>query len=226
MSLTLYYHPLSSYCHKVLIALYETGTDFTPRFVDLANEADRAELGARWPLCKIPVVHDAERGLDLPESSIIIEHIDRCSRRDRPLIPADASAALKVRLWDRIFDDYVQSPMQEIVRNAIGKTGADERGPRALLHASYAMIDRQLGSGPWVASPDFSLADCAAVPALFYATTLEPIPDALGNLKAYFERLVERPSVRRTLDEARPYFSDYPFADAIPARFRSPARSS
>ncbi|MBL8363309.1 MAG: glutathione S-transferase family protein [Rubrivivax sp.] len=220
MSLTLYFHPLASYCHKVLIALYEAGTPFTPRIVDLSDAAQRAELASHWPLCKFPVLHDAARGRSVPESTIIIEHLDRHAPGPRPLIPADPDAALDVRLWDRLVDQYVHNPMQEIVLERIRGTGADTAPQRALLDTSYRLIEQQLGTHAWLAGDAFTMADCAAAPALFYATTLQPLPPVLPALGAYFERLMARPSVQRTLNEARPYFRFYPYAEAIPARFR------
>jgi len=218
--LTLYYHPLASYCHKVLVALYERGIEFKPHIVDLGNEDDRKLLGAHWPLCKFPVLHDAERDVSLPESSIIIEYLDRRFPDQPPMIPSDAELALEVRLWDRIFDNYVHTPMQEIVVDRLRQTNADMSGQRALLNSAYRLIDDRLQARDWIADRTFTLADCAGAPALFYANTLEPLPPALSRLCAYFDRLTERPSVRRTLEEAKPYFRLYPYADAIPRRFR------
>ena len=221
MSLTLYYHPLASYCQKVLVAVYESGADVDKRLVDLASEADRAELAAIWPLIKFPVLRDHERQRDLPESSIIIEYLDQQSAGPRRLIPQDADCALDVRLWDRFFDNHVQGPMQAIVNHKLaGAMDVPER-EYAALAAAYGVIDNRLASraGQWIAGDDFSMADCAAAPALFYAATLEDIPAATAHLADYFERLMARPSVARMLDEARPYFSFYPFADRIPARF-------
>lgn len=220
MSLTLYFHPLASYCHKVLIALYEAGTPFTPRIVDLSDAAQRAELAAHWSLCKFPVLHDAARGRSLPESTVIVEYLDRHAPGARPMIPADADAALDVRLWDRLVDQYLHTPMQEIVAERIRGGGADTGPQRAMIETSYRLIDAQLGTHAWLVGDTFTLADCAAAPALFYAATLQPLPPELPTLGAYFERLMARPSVQRTLHEARPYFHFYPYADAIPARFR------
>lgn len=219
MSLTLYYHPLASYCHKVLVALYETGTEFEGRIVDLSNEADKSELQAVWPIGKFPVIRDHARRRDLPESTIIIEYVDRFFRGARPLIPSDWEDALQVRLWDRFFDNYLQGPMQQIVGDRIRGAKGDMSNERATLQTAYRMVNRQVMSKNWVAGVEFSMADCAAVPALFYANTIEPFPDEFGHLKAYFDRLTERPSIQRVLDEARPYFSLYPFADCIPKRF-------
>jgi glutathione S-transferase len=220
MSLTLYYHPLSSYCHKVLIALYENATDFDRRIIDLGDEAQRAELQALWPLGKFPVIHDAARQRVVAESTIIIEYLDRFFPGANPLIPGDWDSALEVRLWDRFFDNHVQGPMHQIVLDRLRSAHGDLTRERAALDTAYGMLERQMASRIWAASADFSLADCAAAPALFYASTLQPFPDDHHHLQAYFERLMTRPSVRRVLDEAKPYFSMFPFAEAIPERFR------
>jgi glutathione S-transferase len=220
MPLTLYYHPLSSFCHKVLTALYENGVEFEKRIVDLTNEADRAELQALWPIGKFPVIHDHAREQDVPESTIIIEYVDQCYPGPHRLVPQEWETALEARLWDRFFDHYVQGPMQRIVADRLFAAHGDLTKERALLTTAYQMLERRMASRIWVASEAFSLADCAAVPALFYASTLVPFPNDYGHLSAYFERLMQRPSVQRVIDEAKPYFQFYPFAEAIPLRFR------
>lgn len=218
MSLTLYYHPLASYCHKVLVALYEHEIAFEARIIDLGAEADRAELGALWPFCKFPLLRDHERQRTVPESSIIIEYLDPFAARP-PLIPQDANDALQVRLWDRIVDSYVHEPMQDIVLDHLRGAKGDTTTLRATIQTAYSLIDTQVATRPWMAGQTFSMADCAAAPALFYAHTLESFPEPLVHLRAYFERLMKRPSVQRVLEEARPYFPMYPFHSAIPARF-------
>ena len=222
MRLTLYYHPLASYCHKVLIALYEHGLDFERRIIDLGNAAERAELRALWPVGKFPVVRDHDRARDVAESSIIIEYLD-LHAGGRPLIPREPAAALEARLWDRVCDNYIQGPMQEIVRDRITNAQGDLAPARALLSTAYGMLERQLALKEWLAAPDFGLADCSAAPALFYASTMVPFAEPQHNLRRYFERLMARPSVRRVIAEAEPYFNLYPFAAAIPARFRRAA---
>ena len=219
MSLTLYYHPLASYCHQVLIALYEHGIGFTPRIIDLGNAADRAELQAVWPMTKFPVLHDHLRGRNVAESSVIIEYLDRYPGGVRKLVPDDWDTALDVRLWDRVFDNHVQGPMQEIVLDRIRQAGADLAPQRAALDTVYKMIDERMAGREWVAG-NLSMADCAAAPALFYAETLQPFPAEAPHLQAYYERLMARPSVQRALAEARPYLPMYPFVEDIPTRFR------
>lgn len=223
MSLTLYYHPLASYCQKVLLALYEGAVPFKPRLIDLGDVRDRAALAALWPWRKFPVLRDEGRGRTVPESTVVIEYLAEHFAGAAALLPEDADARSEVRLWDRVFDGYVHAPMQLIVADRLRPTGErDTRGvadARAALHLAYAQLEHQLAHQTWVASPNFSMADCAAMPALFYAAIVVPIPPQHGQLLAYFERLVQRPSAQRVLREAQPYFSHFPFHDAIPARF-------
>ncbi len=220
MSLTLYYHPLSSFCHKVLVALYENGCDFEKRIIDLGNETDRAELQAIWPFCKFPVLRDHVRNRDVPETTIIIEYLDHFFNGARPLIPGNWEDSLAVRHWDRLFDNYVQKPMQQIVSDRLSNAQGALTSERATLETAYGMIDRHMSSRTWVSGQNFSMADCAAAPALFYASTVQPFPKGFRNLSAYLDRLTQRPSFRRVIEEAKPYFSLYPFADALPEQFR------
>lgn len=219
MLLSLYYHPLASFCHKVLIALYENGVEFERRVINLADDADRAELQAMWPFAKFPVIRDHARKRDLAETSIIIEYLDRYFAAE-PLIPRDWDEALEVRLWDRIFDNYVQVPVQQLVADRMRGAKRDTTKERSTLKTAYGMVDRHMASRVWVAGRGFSMADCAAAPALFFASSIQPFADEHRHLKAYFDRLSERPSFHRVLEEAKPYFSLFPFADAIPTKFR------
>lgn len=218
--LVLYLHPLASFCHKVLIALYENDTAFAPVLVDFADPGAAAALLDRWPVGKIPVLEDRARGVVLPETTIIIEHLARHCPGPVRLLPDDPDTALQVRLWDRFFDLYVSQPMQKIVLDRLRPEGqGDAFGvaeARAQLQIAYAMIDMQ--AGEWAVGDSFTMADCAAAPALFFAGIVEPFGDH-PRLHGYFDRLMARPSVARTIDGARPYFRYFPYADAIPARF-------
>lgn len=220
MSLTLYYHPLSSFCHKVLIALYENGCEFEKRVIDLGNEADRAELQAIWPFQKFPVLLDHVRHRNVAESTLIIEYLDHFFPGKNLLIPNDWESALEVRHWDRIFDNYVQGPMQQIVSDRLRGARGNLTSERTTLETAYGLIERHMSSRTWIAGQRFSMADCAAAPALFYASTVKPFPLEFRHLGAYLERLLDRPSFGRVIEEAKPYFSLYPFAEAIPERFR------
>ena len=220
MALTLYYHPLASFCWKVLIALYENGTTFEKRVINLGDPADKAALEELWPFAKFPALRDPAHQRDVAETSIIIEYLDRFWAGPQPLIPTDWDDALEVRLWDRVFDNHVQGPMQQIVADRMRNTRLDLTKERATLLTAYRMLDRHLASRTWVGRKMFSMADCAAAPALVYASTLEPIPGELGRLGEYFERLLKRASFQRVLEEAKPYFQFYPFAENIPPQFR------
>jgi glutathione S-transferase len=219
MSLTLYYHPLSSFCHKVLIALYENAIEFDRRIINLGDDKDRAELLAVSPIGKFPVIRDHARRRDLAETTIIIEYLDHFFAGE--LIPREWEDAFQVRLWDRLCDNYLQVPMQLIVGDRMrGGAGGDVTKERATLDTAYGMIDNQMANRTWIAGEKFSMADCAAAPALFYADAVQPFPQGLSRLQAYFDRLMARPSVRRVIEEARPYFPLFPFADALSQRFR------
>jgi glutathione S-transferase len=220
LSLTLYYHPLSSFCHKVLVALYENGTEFDRRIINLGDDKDRAELLAVSPIGKFPAIRDHVRKRDLAETTIIIEYLDHFFAGERALIPREWEDAFQVRLWDRLFDNYLQVPMQQIVGDRMRGGKGDVTRERATLDTAYGMIDNQMADGPWVAGRNFSMADCAAAPALFYAGIIQPFPEGHRRLRAYFDRLMERPSVQRVMEEAKPYFALFPFADSIPKRFR------
>lgn len=214
MSLKLYFHPLASFCHKALIALYENGTPFEPVIVDLGDEASSAAFKAVWPMAKMPALRDEARGHTVAESTIIIEYLDlRYPGRTR-FLPADPDLAWQTRLWDRFFDHYVQEPMQKIVGDRLRPAGKDDpygvEQAKAQLHQAYRVAERQMGSKPWAAGDDFTLADCAAAPALFYANTVVPIDAPHERLLAYLDRLMGRPSFARVLDEAEPYFGLFP----------------
>jgi glutathione S-transferase len=228
-ALTLYYHPLASFCHKVLIALYENGTPFEPRIVDLADDSSSAEMLAHWPVGKIPVLRDHRREQTVPETSVIIEYLAQHHPGAVPLLPLDAERALQVRLWDRFFDLYVAAPMSKVVTDRLRRAGgADPVGVEealATLGRAYALLEARLPPGGWAVGDTFSLADCAAAPALFYADIVRPFRDDHPRVAAYHERLLARPSVARTLAEARPYFPLFPLSDRIPARFTEAATS-
>lgn len=212
MRLRLYAHPFSSYCQKVLTALYENGTAFEYRLLEFGDAGLAAEHASLWPFRKIPVLVDA--GRTIVEASIIIEYLDLRHQGSVRLLPDDAQSALEVRMMDRIFDNYVMTPMQKIVLDAIRTP--DVRDPqgvtdaRALLDTAYRWLDTVMAGRDWAAGEAFSLADCAAAPALFYADWVHPIDEALGTLRAYRRRLLVRPSFARAVDEARPYRPLFP----------------
>jgi glutathione S-transferase len=223
MSLTLHFHPLSSFCWKALIALYENDTPFTANMVDLGNAAERDALLKLSPIGRFPVLEDTARREIVPESSIIIEYLDRHYPGRTRFIPAEPEAALQTRLRDRFLDLYIHLQMQKIVGDRLRPKGAkDPHGveqARAQIRKSYDILERQLAGGgqfaggAWAMGENFGLADCAAAPTLFYAGQLEPFGDR-SNLTAYLSRLKARPCFARVLKEAEPYFAMFPKEDA------------
>jgi glutathione S-transferase len=198
----------------VLIALYEYDIAFTPKIVDLGDPVSRAEFAALWPIAKMPVLEDPERGRVIPETSLIIDYLDTHYAEALTLIPENPDLARDVLLWDRIYDNYVQAPMQKIVVDRIRPIGErDSYGveeARALLATALAMADRDVDGKTWVTGEDFTMADCAAAPALFYADKVMPLQGAYPNALALLERLKARPSFGRVLAEAEPYFQFFP----------------
>ena len=214
MTLKLYFHPLASFCWKALIAFYENGTPFAPVLVDLGDPACRAAFRAVWPMAKMPVLRDEARGRTVAEATIVVEYLDAHYPGATRFVPDDPDGAWRARMWDRVFDHYVHEPMQKIVTDRLRPAGVnDPHGvelARAQLRESYDMIERDLHAKPWAMGDAFGLADCAAAPALFYANTVEPFGEAHPTLDAYLGRLMARPSFRRVLKEAEPYFPLFP----------------
>jgi glutathione S-transferase len=223
MSLTLYYHPLSSFCMKVLIALYENDTPFTGKIVDLFDEAQSAEFRTIWPIGKFPVLRDEARGRIIPETSVIIAHLDRHYPGRTRLVPGDPDLASQMHIYDRVFDNYVNQTMQRVVFDRLRP--ADKRDPYGVEQAKIQLrtaldmigqnlIEGDLAGRTWIMGDDFTMADCAAAPALFYADTIIPLQDSHPNVAAYLGRLTRRPSFTRALQEAKPYFALFPQGDA------------
>jgi glutathione S-transferase len=214
MSLTLYYHPLSSFCHKALIALYENATPFDGHVVDLMDEKSAAAFKAVWPIGKFPVLRDEARDALVPESSIIIEYLDRHYPGATRFLPDDPDLARQTRFRDRFYDLHINVPMQKIVtdrlRPADARDGFGVAQARAQLQTALGIVDRAMANGGWAMGNTFTMADCAAAPALFYADTVEPLSPRHGHAARYLERLRARPSFARMLREAEPYFKLFP----------------
>lgn len=211
----LYYHPLSSYCWKVLVAFYENGVPFVGRMMEDPGVAQ--EWTALWPIGKFPLLHDTARHATIGEASIIIEYLSQHEPGTFRPIPADPDAALETRLLDRLFDNYIMAPMQAIVADRLRPP--EQRDPhgvtqaRAMLGKAYAMIEARIGTRQWAVGDRFTLADCAAAPALFYADQVAPMRADFPVLGAYLARLEARPSFARVLEEKAPWWHLFPFAD-------------
>jgi glutathione S-transferase len=188
-----------------------------------------------WPLAKFPVLRDEARGCTVAEATIVIEYLHAHYPGGARLIPGDVDAAWKTRMWDRVFDHYVHEPMQKVVTDRLRPPGGNDphgvEEAEAQIRDAYRLVDEEIGSRAWAMGDDFSLADCAAAPALFYANTILPFDESHVNLPAYLTRLMSRSSFLRVLKEAEPYFQMFPMETkpAIPAeiaRFDEPPRSS
>lgn len=199
--LELYVHPLASYCWKALLAFYESAIPFTARVIDLADPAQRAQLSALWPMTKFPVLHDRARDQVVPESSIIVEYLARLYPAAAHLVPDD----LDVRARDRFLDQYVHDPMGRLVRDLLRPGDrAAVRADEQTIRTAYEVVET------WPERADFTLADCAAAPALFYADQLVPIE--LPRTRRYLDGLLARPSMVRVRREAEPYWHLFPGA--------------
>ncbi len=214
MSLKLYFHPLASFCWKALIPLYENDTPFEPVVVDLMNADSRAAFAAIWPPAKFPVLRDEARDSVVAEATAIIEYLDAFHPGRTRFIPADGDRAWQARMWDRVFDHYVHEPMQKIVGDRLRPEAAGDAfgvdQAKDQIRGAYDLLEPRLGSGAWAMGEAFSIVDCAAAPALFYAKLVVPFGDEHGNLAAYHDRLIERPSIARVLKEAEPFFQMVP----------------
>lgn len=221
----LHVHPLSSCCQKVLIAARVLGATLEERFLNLGDPAVRAAFAELSPMGKMPLLEDGDRRV--AETSIIIEYLQlHLATEGVRLIPASADAALDVRFWDRFSDFYVMTPMQALTAERLKPAGqgsdAAVDDAQQMLLKSYAVLDRQLQAGGWLAGADFSMADCAVAPALFYAVAYVPLPKELTHLRAYFERLMAHPSVAAVVDGARPWFKYFPGREGLARRFYDP----
>ena len=210
MTLEFFAHPFSSYCQKALIAFYENDVPFTYRMLEDPGVGD--EFATLWPMKRFPILRDD--GRVVLEASVIIEYLQVHHAGPVKLIPDDPDLALEARMLDRVFDNYVMTPQGKFVYDSLRP--ADQRDPlgvdeaRQMLETSYAWLDQRIQDRTWAVGETFTLADCAAAPSLFYADWTYPIPEAYAALKAYRQRLLERPSFARAVNEARPFRHYFP----------------
>ena len=215
MALTLYFHPLSSFCQKVLIAFYENGTPFTPHKVDLMDEKESAAFKQLWPVGKFPVLRDEKNGQTIPESTSIIEYLVRHYPGPVQLVPKDPDAALTVRAQDRFYDLNVHLLTQKVITDRLRPAGQNDtfgvEHARTLLQTALRIVDKDMARKTWASGDTFTMADCAAAPALFYCNkAVTPLAGPFDNLAAYLDRLTKRPSYARALKEAEPFLKYVP----------------
>lgn len=215
MSLVLYFHPLSSFCQKALIALYEGGTPFTRHIVDLMDEKASVAFKKLWPVGKFPVLRDERADRVIPESTTIIEYLAQNYPGDAKLIPDDPGAAFEARAQDRFYDLSIHVPMQKVITDRLRPKGQNDtlgvEQARGVLQAALGIADRLMAKRTWAAGESFSIADCAAGPTLFYVNmAVAPLAGSYANVAAYLDRLTRRPSFARALDDAKPYLKYVP----------------
>ncbi|HET8543843.1 MAG TPA: glutathione S-transferase family protein [Pseudolabrys sp.] len=215
MALTLYFHPLSSFCQKALIALYENGTPFTPHKVDLMDEKESAAFKQLWPVGKFPVLRDEKNGKTIPESTSIIEYLAQHYPGPVQLVPKDPDAALTVRALDRFYDLNVHLLTQKVITDRLRPAGQNDtfgvEHARALLQTALRIVDKDMARKTWATGDTFTMADCAAAPSLFYTNrAVTPLAGTFDNVAAYLDRLVKRPSYARALKEAEPFLKYVP----------------
>jgi glutathione S-transferase len=215
MALTLYFHPLSSFCQKALIALYENNTAFTPQKVDLMDEKESADFKRIWPVGKFPVLRDEKNGQTIPESTSIIEYLAQHYPGPVQLVPKDPDAALSVRAQDRFYDLNVHLLTQKVITDRLRPAGQNDtfgvEHARGLLQTALRIIDKDMARKTWAAGDAFTMADCAAAPTLFYTNrAVKPLAGTFDNVAAYLDRLVKRPSYARALKEAEPFLKYVP----------------
>jgi glutathione S-transferase len=214
MSLTLYFHPLSSFCQKVLIALYENDTPFKGEIVDLMNETSRENFRKIWPVGKFPVLRDEARDRTLPETSIIIEYLAHYYPGRTQFIPGDFDSASRMRMRDRFYDLYVNVPMQKIVTDKLRPEGKNDsfgvEEAKTMLRTALDLTDKDMADKTWAIGETFTMADCAAAPPLFYANLVMPFRGTHKNAAAYLDRLLARASFARVVQEAKPYLKMMP----------------
>ncbi|MFY9686447.1 MAG: glutathione S-transferase family protein [Pseudolabrys sp.] len=213
--LTLYFHPLSSFCQKALIALYENGTPFTPHKVDLMDEKENAAFKRISPVGKFPVLRDEKNGQTIPESTSIIEYLAQHYPGSVELVPKDADRALTVRAQDRFYDLNVHLLTQKVITDRLRPAGQNDivgvAHARTLLQTVLGIIDKDMAKKTWAAGETFTMADCAAAPALFYNNmAVKPLAGTFDNVAAYLDRLIKRPSYARALKEAEPFLNYVP----------------
>jgi glutathione S-transferase len=215
MALTLHMHPLSSYCHKALIAFYENAIAFIPEVVNLGDPVSRDSFRKLWPMAKFPVLHDAERAQTIPESTSIIEYLGRHFPGPIDLLPHnEPEREAQVRETDRFYDLHVHYHMQRIVADKLRPAeGHDPIGvseSKERLQTALQIAEGQMATRRWACGEAFSMADCAAAPPLFFINIMTPLAKQYPHLDAYLDRMTKRPLYARVLVEAQPYLKYFP----------------
>lgn len=169
------------------------------------------ELKSLWPIGKFPV--HVDDGAMIAETTCIIEHLQAYHPGPNLWIPL-GDEGRRVRFLDRFFDLHIQGNMQASVNHARRPEGQGdaygaEQGLKA-LRIAYDWLEANLPDSEWAAGDTFTIADCAAAPALFYADWVDEIGDTRPRLQAYRARLLAHPAVSKSIEGARPYCAYFP----------------
>ncbi|MCG8432863.1 MAG: glutathione S-transferase family protein [Gammaproteobacteria bacterium] len=205
----LYYFPISAYSQKALMAFYEKEVEFEPQLVNMFDDGERTKYREIYPLGKVPCMF-LDDGWMIPESSIIIEYLDTHFDSGPRLIPEDKNTGRQVRFLDRISDLYLNDAVVSLLfqswkPEAERDTALIERSAfRA--NVMYDYFEHLLAEREWLGG-EFSMADCAAAPALLYAQQSHPFTKH-KNISAYWERLSNRPSWQKVMQEAGPHLEE------------------
>lgn len=214
MAYELYYHPLSSFCQKAMMAFYEADAPYEPVLLEYDRPETTQRLRALWPVGKFPVLRDTKTDRVVPEATIIVEYLVQHVPGAAHLLPSDPDLACEVRLQDRFFDLHISVPVQKIVGNRLRPENAKDplgvEEARTALRTAYGVLDARMATRRWAIGEAFTMADCAAAPALFYADMQEPLGEAFPHTASYLGRLKARLSFARVLNEAAPYLHMVP----------------
>jgi len=199
----LYTVPLSNFGNKSVIVAYEKGLKL--EVVPPPGDTKSPEYLAINPLGKIPALQ--VNGMVISESEVINEYLED-KFPSPPLLPKEPEARACVRGFTRHHDLYLDPPMRALFFQMDPKTRNAE-----VVKQSLAELDKQLDylesriGSPWAAGQSFTLADCALAPSIWYVGKIAPAFGAgdpflkRPKLKAWFERVQQRPSVKRALEE-------------------------
>lgn len=210
----LFYNPASSYSQKTLMAFFEKDVPFEAVVVNLFDPQSRADYRKKYPVCKVPLL-ELGAGQSIPESTSIIEYLEHTHpSQGTKLIPADAERAREVRMRDRFFDFYLNDTMQKVFFDGLRPAGKNDpfgvADAKSRIEGAYEYADQFLAGRTWAAGEEFSMADCAAAPALGYLRMVQPF-DGYKNVAAYAGRVLERPSYKRAMEEAAPLLAQMGF---------------
>jgi glutathione S-transferase len=159
---------LSPYVARVVVAARAKGIKHK---VVMPKDMKSPAYRKMSPFGKMPALKDG--AVKLFESSVIVEYLEAKSKKNR-LLPSNAKAAAKVRLAAAVFGEYVNAPTLQLF-NHMNPAKRDQ----AVVDAKLAEISRGLSAaegliGKPYAAGKFSLAECYAIPTMFFLENMLP----------------------------------------------------